>query len=100
MNRLYTNNLNTVTITKKVEKYLRTESGKSWKSKPESVETEVVSAEHYINYVESVPFFNNFGYGASCRAYNGYTCAGYIPVKITSISPMRETKLVATFTFS
>ena len=86
-------------ITKTVSKYKRTASGKCWKSKPEYVEEEIVSAEHYTNYIQSIPFFNDYGNGAYCRAEHNYTYAGYIPTKITSVSPFQEVKLVAEFKF-
>ena len=103
MNKYYgffENDLNMVTISMKKETYLKTTSGKSWKSKPETVENETISADFYKNYVDSVPFFNNFGYGASCRAYKGYCMAGYIPVKVVTISPQQEKKIVTTFYFN
>lgn len=87
------------TITKTVTKYKRTNSGRCWKSKPESVKEEVVGAEHYTNYIQSIPFFNNYGDGAYCRAEYGYTYAGYLPVKVTSVSPYQEVKLIAEFRF-
>ena len=87
-------------ITRESKTYKRTESGKSWKTKPETVETETVSAEHYTNYVTAIPFFNNFGYHASCRASCSYTYAGYLPTTITTISPMNDEKIVTTFSFS
>ena len=96
----YENNLNTVNITMKKETYKKTDSGKSWKSRPETIETETITADFYKNYVDSTPFFNSFGYGASCRAYKGYCMAGYIPVKVITISPFQEKKIVATFQFN
>ena len=86
-------------ITKTVTKYKKTASGKSWRSKPEYVEEEIVSAEHYQNYVQSIPFFNDYGYGAYCRATHSYTVAGYLPTKIVSVSPFEEIKIVAEFKF-
>lgn len=86
-------------IIKTVTKYTRTASGKSWKSKPEYVEEEIVSADHYTNYIQSIPFFNNYGYSAYCRAEHNYTAAGYLPTKVTSVSPFQEVKLVAEFRF-
>lgn len=88
-----------VTIEKTTKTFSRTESGKSWKAKPDTIEKETVSAQFYTNYVDSVSFFNNYGYGASCRAYKGYCKAGFIPVKVTTVSPFRETKIVTTFDF-
>ena len=91
---------NDIIITKKIEKYTRTASGKGFRSRPLSTEEELITPEQYENYVRSIPFFNNaFGYGSSCRAQMGYTPCGYIPTRITSVSPGREVKLVASFRF-
>jgi hypothetical protein len=87
-------------ITYTTETYGRTKSGKGWKSKPDEVKTEVVNAQFYTNYVQSIPFFNNFGFGAYCRATRNYTVAGYLPVVITTVSPGREVKRVTKFTFT
>ena len=99
MAKYYYNNLNSVNIEMKKETFIKTASGRSWKSKPETSETETITADFYKNYIESVPFFNNFGYGASCRAYSGYCVAGYIPLKVVTVSPNQEKKIVATFCF-
>ena len=88
-----------IIITRTLEHYSRTASGKSWKNVPDSTETEVIPTEHYNNYISSIGFFNNFGNGASCRAVNSYTYAGYVPIRVTTISPGREQKIVAEFRF-
>lgn len=87
-------------ITMRKETYTRTKSGKSWKTKPDTIETETVSKEFYDNYIGSCTFFNNFGYGASCRKYYGYSYIGYIPINVVTVSPYREKKIVAWFKFS
>lgn len=79
--------------------YSCTDSGKSWKSKPYEVTRDVITPEHYTNYVTSIPFFNRFGYGAYCRGHWGYECAGYLPVEIVTVSPGREQKNIDTFRF-
>ena len=89
------------TIMKREELYTRTESGKSWKSKPDAVKTEQIDLKHYNNYVQSIAFFNSFfGYGAYCRAYEGYTVAGYIPVKVVTVNPGQDKKFICYFSFS
>ena len=85
-------------ITRTIETYHLTDSGKSWKKIPDNVNTETIDERQYRNYVDSVSFFNGFG-GGTCRAERGYTFAGYIPVRVTTISPDRRTKLVARFKF-
>lgn len=100
MNKYYgffESNLNAVKISMKKETFNKTTSGRSWKSKPETTETETITAEFYKNYIDSIPFFNNFGIGYGCRAYKGYCIAGYIPVKVVTTSP--DKKIVATFYF-
>ena len=86
-------------IFKTEETYTRTASGKSWKQKPDGVEKEIVAPGHYTNYITSIPFFNNFGYGAYCRASFSYNEPGYLPTTVTSVSPGKETKKIARFWF-
>lgn len=101
----YTANINVFMIERNFdihfhnEVYSRTESGKSWKRKPDEVEDSIVSAEFYYNYCNAIPFFKNFGYGASERAEWNYTPAGYLVTKITSVNPGRDKKCVRTFKF-
>ncbi|MBS1412887.1 MAG: hypothetical protein HPZ00_06220 [Christensenellaceae bacterium] len=79
--------------------FSRTASGKSWRSKPDEIQTEAVSAENYTNYINAIPFFNNWGDGAYCRAAWTYTMAGYLPTTVTTVSPYRETKIITYFRF-
>lgn len=90
----FTNDRFIITHTRKT--YEKTDSGKSWKSKPTEEKTETVKPEYYTNYVTSIPFFNNLG---TCRAVHTYTAAGYLPTVITSISPDRRVKHVDSFRF-
>lgn len=94
----FTDNSFVITFTKKV--FSRTLSGKSWKKNPDTVEFDYFTAKQYQNYVQSIPFFNNFGGSASCRGYWSYTYAGYIPTMITTISPDGKMKITAYFTFT
>lgn len=86
-------------IFRTIETFSRTASGKSWESKPDSIENEIVKPEYYTNYITAIPFFNNFGEGASCRAAFSYNAPGYLPTTVTTISPFKETKKVARFWF-
>lgn len=86
-------------IFRTIETFNRTDSGKSWKSKPDTVENEIVSPEYYTNYITSIPFFNNWGDGASCRAAFSYNAPGYLPTTVTTISPYKQTKKIARFWF-
>ena len=80
--------------------YNRTESGKSWKSQPESVETSEIDRKQYENIVDidTQKFFRRLG--GSERMIKNYTCHGYIVVQLTSISPDREIKKVREFSFN
>ena len=62
-------------------------------------EREVVTPEFYTNYITAVPFFNNFGDGASCKVKESYTPAGKLPTTIVTIAPGKETKIVTNFVF-
>lgn len=60
-------------------------------------EREVVTPEFYTNYITAVPFFNNFGDGASCKVKESYTPAGKLPATVVTIAPGKETKIVTNF---
>jgi hypothetical protein len=79
--------------------FTRTDSGKSWHTKPGSVKTELIKNEHYTNFVKSVPFFNGFC-GGTCRGKETYTVAGYLVTTITSVSPDGSIKHIDTFNFT
>lgn len=82
-------------ICKKIaERFVKNENG-NWKKT--EVEEEMISAEHYCNMVDAVPFFRNLG-GKEIVS-KGYTYYGYIPIQITSISPARDAKVVYHFSF-
>lgn len=65
------------------ETYTATASG-SFRKKPDEIETKIVDGDFYINFVQSIPWFNNSRYGETCRATWDYTAAGYIPVRIVT----------------
>lgn len=73
--------------------------GGNFRKNPDTVENYVYRAEHYENYITSIPFFNNWGDGASCRAYRNYTMAGYLPTYVVTVSPFRTCKKRAMFRF-
>ena len=70
--------------------------GKSWKLS--EVTEENITKENYLNIINSVKFFRNLG--GFERLTNGYTYAGYIPVKLNSISPDKQEKIIRSFEFS
>ena len=90
----FTNNNYTITHTRKT--YHKTDSGKSWKSKPSEEYKKIVKPEYYTNYITSIPFFNNLG---TCRAQHNYTAAGYLPTVIISVSPNGSIKYIDSFSF-
>lgn len=53
------------------------------------------STRYYLNCVDAVPFFR--GLGGSERVEQAYTVLGYLPVKISSVSPDRKTRTVREF---
>lgn len=77
------------------KEFSRTASGKGWKSKPDTVKQEIIPAEYYYNYCNSIPFFKRLG-GSETVDF-GYTCAGYVPTEIRSISPDYTRKIVRRF---
>ena len=81
-----------------IERYNSTDSKKSWKRKPYEVEKLVYSPKEYTNYITSIPFWNGFC-GGTCRGYENTTVAGYLPTRVVTISPYRDTKIITTFRF-
>lgn len=86
-------------IFRTIETYSRTASGKNWKSRPDEVENDIVPPKFYENYITSIPWFNSWGDGASCRAKFTYNAPGYLPTHVITISPYEETKKSACFWF-
>ena len=102
MNR-YTKNINiptldTLNVFMTMSTYSRTESGKHWRENPDETKTERISGLFYFNCCDSVPFFKSLGGSERCEW--GYTIAGYLITRITSISPDRAKKVVRTFRFA
>lgn len=60
-------------------------------------ETKEVSEKHYKNFTDpkAISFFRNLG--GSETVERSYTCYGYVPTKIVSTSPDRETKIITKF---
>ena len=81
------------------KRYSRTASGKNWKQNFDTEKRIVYRAEQYENCVTAVQWFRNMFGSPHERVEWGYTSAGYIPVKITSISPDSTEKVVRFFEF-
>lgn len=64
-----------------------------------NTETRKITREFYRNYTDpqAIKFMRNLG-GIETVQKN-YTCYGYIPVRILSTSPDRETRIITTFKF-
>ena len=59
-------------------------AGGNFSKKPARIEKTIVTGDFYVNFVQSIPWFNHSHLGETCRATWGYTPAGYIPVRIVS----------------
>lgn len=80
------------------EHYERTDSGKSWKSKPSEIERLAISEDWQRNQTDdsAARFWNAFG---MCRRQYGYTYAGYRVTRMTLTSPDRERQTREFFRF-
>jgi hypothetical protein len=87
-------------ITMTTKEYTRTDSGKSWRSKPDSVETEQITKRQYdlITNEDTMKWFRRLG--GSETATKNYTKWGYNTIELSSIDPARSLKRVRSFTFS
>lgn len=74
------------------KRYVRTESGKSWKAKPVMCEVKQIKPEYYKNVIDSIPFFKD-------RVRKSHTYYGYIPTRLTSVRPDGQVKVVRAFDF-
>ena len=80
--------------------YTRKEGARSWpKTAKQDKIDEYVPASHYQNFITAIPFFNNFGGHAYCRASWEYTTDGYLPTTVTTVSPDGTVKHVDHFDF-
>lgn len=72
-------------------------NGTKWTaSEPSKIENNV-DYIYYFNTVDAIPFFKNLG--GYERVSNAYTKYGYIPVKLVSISPDKNTRITREFKF-
>lgn len=82
-------------ITEEKTHYTRNTINSRWKEAEK--ETEIISAEYYMNIIESTPFFKRLG---SEKVYKGCSLVGYIPLEIVTISPCKTEKIVRKFYFT
>ena len=76
------------------EEYIK--KGSKWVLK-NSIEKNITN-DNYNNVFNSIQFFKNLG--GSEKVYKNYTYAGYIPTKLVSISPDKQTKIIRNYEFS
>ena len=57
-----------------------------------------IEREEYARYIDAAPFFRSLG--GSETITSSYTCTGYVPVRLVSKSPNRDTKIVREFKFT
>ena len=81
------------------KKFTRTATGKNWKRTPLSEQVEEITAQNYERYIQAIPEFRKYGYGASCKCKSNNTIVGYMPTIITAICPGSQQKIVISFDF-
>lgn len=78
------------------ETYIRTESGKGWSMAKKNIDrvVKMVDLDFYKGFTsdENIAFFNN-------RVVRTYETIGYVPTKLTGISPCGQEKVIDTFIF-
>ena len=79
-----------ITLTKETYKK---EGRKNFPKNPIEVTTEEITTEEYEKIFSSTNFFIEI-LGGTERVYKSYTIAGYIPTKLVSTSPNKETKVI------
>lgn len=82
-------------ITLTTEEYIKKEGNKTFSKKPNSVITKEITLSEYDNIFSSIDFFKTLG--GTERVTKTYTCAGYIPTRLTSVSPNRTKKVIRIF---
>ena len=81
------------------EKFNRTDSGKSWKTKPFETTTEEITLAQVQKMTsdEDIQFFRRLG--GSERVDYSYTEFGYLPCRLSSIDPTSTLKVVRSFDY-
>lgn len=96
--RLHRREMNMYIIEWTREHYTRTDSGKSWKSKPYEVEVQHLSQAKYETMTSDreIRFWKGIG---GCRVSRNYTPIGYVVTSMTMTSPSGSEKTYETFRF-
>lgn len=79
-----------ITLTKETYKK---EGRKNFPKKYSEITTEEITTEEYEKIFSSTNFFIEI-LGGTERVYKSYTIAGYIPTRLVSVSPNKETKVI------
>jgi hypothetical protein len=84
-------------ITMTTKDFSRTESGKSWKSKPDTTESEEITLKqlNLMTCDNTLRFFRNLG--GTETVQRTYTSAGFLPYQLTSVNPSRDLRRVREF---
>ena len=84
-------------ITMTTQDFSRTESGKSWCSKPDTEEHKEITLKQLNNITckDTLRFFRNLG--GTETVQRTYTSLGYLPYRLCSINPSRDLKRVRLF---
>jgi hypothetical protein len=85
------------TIKMITKEYGRTDSGKSWKSKPHTIEEKEIDMQKYKNITsdDTCRFFRRLG--GSETVNRTYTSIGYVPYELISCNPDRSVRKVRRF---
>lgn len=88
------------TIKMITSEYDRTDSGRSWRSKPHTVKENEITLEQLdkITNDDTLRWFRRLGGSESVQ--RTYTKYGYLPYRCTSCSPSRDIKKVREFIFN
>ena len=70
------------------ERYEKSPTARYFSNKPKRIEVEEITGKQLLNVYSSIGYFSNKVTG------QGYTFIGYIPLRITTTGPDRNTKIV------
>lgn len=82
-------------ITLTTEYFIKDDGKNNFPKKGYKDESKTIDAETYVNIFGATDFFKSIG--GYERITKTYTIAGYIPTKLTSISPDKKRKTVRIF---
>ena len=95
INEFLERNLESYKIIMIEETYNKTASGKSWSKKGVTITEGEITSKQYANILNATSFFRSLG--SSERIEKGYTIAGFIPTRLSSINPSKDIKIIRRF---